>query len=106
MINGIRSAKGIRKVEHDDDIRLAGRRWSLRMARTGAFEHTGLEWAGGRPAGENIAMAPTARRAFQLQLDSPPHRRNLLKRAWRSVGVGVAARCDGMLFVTVNLTTP
>ena len=85
-----------------DEIRAAGRRWSVRMATTGEFEHSRLGWAGDRPAGENISIAPTARGNFVAQLNSPPHRRNLLARAWRFVGVG-AARCDGAIFVTVNL---
>ncbi len=103
MINGARAARDLPRVRMHDAIRAAGRRWSVRMARTGDFRHTGLEWAGARSAGENISMAPTARANFVAQMNSPPHRRNLLTRAWRLVGVGAAERCDGALYVTVNL---
>ena len=102
MINGARASRALPKVRMHDAIRAAGRRWSVRMARTGEFRHTRLEWTRGRPGGENISVAPTARGSFVAQMNGPPHRRNLLTRAWRFVGVG-AARCDGALFVTVNL---
>ena len=78
-----------------DEIRAAGRRWSVRMATRGEFEHSRLGWAGGRPAGENISIAPTARGNVVAQLNSPRAR-----LALRRLG---AARCDGALFVTVNL---
>jgi uncharacterized protein YkwD len=102
MVNAARASRGLPQVRMHDAIRGAGRRWSMRMATTGRFEHSSLAWAGGRPGGENISMAPTARGNFVAQMNSPPHRRNLLTRAWRLIGVG-AARCDGALFVTVNL---
>jgi uncharacterized protein YkwD len=103
MINSARAARGLPRVRMHDAIRAAGRRWSVRMARTGDFRHTRLEWARGRAGGENISIAPTARGNFVAQMNSPPHRRNLLTRAWRLVGVGAAERCDGALYVTVNL---
>ena len=51
-------------------------------------------------------MASSAGVAFQAMLASPGHRQNLLTPSWRYTGVGVAARCDGMLFFTINLMAP
>jgi uncharacterized protein YkwD len=102
MIDSARSARDLPPLRMQAAIRAAGRRWSLHMSATGDFRHTGLEWAGNRSAGENISIAPTPRANFVAQMNSPPHRRNLLTRAWRFVGVG-AARCGGDLFVTVAL---
>ena len=95
--NALRRSKGIPELERHWPIKTAARKWSLRMARTGDFEHSNLGWSRGRRAGENIAMAPTGAGAFRAMLNSPPHRRNLLNRTWRLRGIGVAAGCDGML---------
>jgi uncharacterized protein YkwD len=41
--------------------------------------------------GENLVWASpdlNAREALALWLDSPPHRQNLLRAAWREVGLG------------------
>ena len=104
--NALRRSQGIPELDRHWPIKTAARKWSLRMARTGVFEHSNLGWSRGRRAGENIAMAPTGAGAFRAMLNSPPHRRNLLNRTWRLKGIGVVARCDGMLLVTVNLMAP
>jgi uncharacterized protein YkwD len=109
MINQTRAAQRIPKVKSDRVLLSAGRKKSMAMANGGAFAHSAgasLPWAKGRAAGQNIAMAPTAAGAFQAMLASPGHRRNLLERSWRFTGVGVASRCDGMLFFTINLMAP
>jgi uncharacterized protein YkwD len=106
MTNSTRTSLDAARVRRDDHIADAARRWSVRMANTGAFVHSELGWARGRRAGENIAAASTARAAYRAMLDSPPHRRNILGRGWRFVGIGVAVRCDGMRYVTMNLMAP
>lgn len=106
MVNQARAANGVPRVKRDRVLRVAGRRKSMAMARGAAFAHAAsgqLPWANGRAAGQNIAMAPSAGAAFQAMLDSPGHRDNLMSTAWRYGGVGAAVRCDGTLFVTVNL---
>lgn len=109
MINQARRSEGVAKVARDRVLRAAGRRKSMAMANGGAFTHTAsgkLPWANGRAAGQNIAMAYSATAAFQAMLTSPGHRQNLLGSGWRYTGVGAALRCDGMLFVTINLMAP
>ena len=109
MINQARQAEGIARVKKDPVLKRAGRKKSMAMARGGAFSHSSggrLPWAGGRAAGQNIAMAFSAGDAFQAMLASPGHRRNLLSRSWRYTGAGAAARCDGMVFFTINLMAP
>jgi uncharacterized protein YkwD len=106
MTNATRASRDAARVRRDDHIGDAARRWSVRIATTGAFVHSELGWARGRRAGENIAAASTARGAYQAMLDSPPHRRNILRGGWRFVGIGVAVRCDGMRYVTMNLMAP
>lgn len=109
MINQTRAAQGLAKVKRDRVLLRAGRKKSMAMARGAAFAHSAsgkLPWANGKPAGQNIAMAPTASAAFQAMLASPGHRQNLLTGSWRFTGVGAAARCDGMVFFTINLRAP
>jgi uncharacterized protein YkwD len=109
MVNQTRKARGVAKVKKDRELVVAGRRKSIAMAKGGAFSHSAggkLPWARGRAAGQNIAMASSAAAAFQAMLASPGHRRNLLYRDWRFTGVGAAMRCDGMVFVTINLMAP
>jgi uncharacterized protein YkwD len=109
MINQTREAEGVARVRRDPVLRSAGRKKSMAMARGGVFAHSSsgrLPWAEGRPAGQNIAMASSAGDALQAMLNSPGHRQNLLSRSWRYTGVGAAARCDGMVFFTINLMAP
>lgn len=109
MINQTRRSEGVAKVARDAVLRAAGRRKSMAMANGAAFTHAAggkLPWANGRAAGQNIAMAYSAAAAFQAMLASPAHRQNLLGSDWRYTGVGAALRCDGMLFVTINLMAP
>ena len=109
MINQTRQVEGVARVKKNPVLRTAGRKKSMAMARGGAFTHSSSgapPWAEGRAAGQNIAMAPSAADALQAMLDSPDHRQNLLSRAWRYTGVGAAARCDGMVFFTINLMAP
>jgi uncharacterized protein YkwD len=109
MINQTRRSQGVAKVARDKVLRAAGRRKSMAMANGGAFTHTAsgqLAWADGRAAGQNIAMAYSSAAAFQAMLDSPRHRQNLLGSGWRYTGVGAVLRCDGKIFVTINLMAP
>ena len=106
MTKATRASHGAATLRRDDAIADAARRWSMRMARTGDFAHSTLSWTQGRSGGQNIAVAPTVQAAYRLMLGSRPHRRNLLTRAWRFIGVGVAVRCDGARFVTINLMAP
>jgi uncharacterized protein YkwD len=109
MINQTRAANGLAKVKRDRTLVAVGRRKSMAMANGAAFAHSTsgkLPWAGGRAAGQNIAMAPSAAAAFQAMLQSPGHRANILASAWRLTGVGAAIRCDGMVFFTINLMAP
>jgi len=107
MINHARKAEGVRKVARHSVLRRAGRAKSMQMAAGGRFAHSsGMSWADGRAAGQNLAMARNARSAFRAMLKSPSHRRNLLARDWRFTGVGAARDCNGRVFFTINLMAP
>ena len=107
MIAAKRRAAKAPKVVKDATLLQAGRRKSLTMARGGAFAHAGsMTWAQGRSGAQNIAMAPTPDVAFQAMLASPPHRANIMAKAWRFTGVGAARDCTGQVFYTVNFMAP
>ncbi|MGD9697254.1 MAG: CAP domain-containing protein [Thermoleophilia bacterium] len=107
LINKQRSAEGVSKASKDAGLRKAGRTKSLAMAKGARFAHgAGLPIPPGRAGAQNIAMAPTTVQAFQAMLNSPPHRRNMLSRTYRYLGIGVARSCDGTLYFTVNLMSP
>lgn len=82
------------------------RRHSLAMARAGELFHTGdvgvyLDGISWRAWGENIGFTPGDVESLQdAFMKSPPHRTNVLNRAFRHVAVG-AVRVDGVLWVTV-----
>lgn len=105
LINAERRAERIPKVVKKAALRKQGRKKSMAMARGAAFAHSGgaLRWAHGRAGAQNIAMAPSAREAFQAMLNSPSHRANMLSRRYRLTGIGAARDCTGQIFFTVNL---
>ena len=105
MINQTRRSEGVAKVARHAALRSAGQVKSVAMADGAVFAHK-LPWADGRPAGQNIAMASSPAAAYGAMLKSPGHRRILVDRVWRYTGIGAAVRCDGMLFVTINMMAP
>ena len=105
-VNTLRRAKGLAPLRWSDQLAAAARAHSGAMARRGFFSHDsaggGAFWQrvkryyGSRgygywSVGENLLWSSPdidARRALQLWLDSPPHRKTLLSRQWREVGLG------------------
>ena len=103
-VNVVRRARGLRSLRRSAGLAASAHRHTTSMVTTGFFGH---ERPGGprfaqrlrshyRPLGrgwsvaENIAAmwpAPTARETVRMWLASPTHRRNLLSRSWREIGV-------------------
>jgi uncharacterized protein YkwD len=107
LIDSQRRAVPVTDVARLPALKRVGRAKSLDMASGGAFSHaSGMSWAGGHSAGQNIAMAPSATVAFRAMLNSPPHRRNMLAPGWRFGGVGAARDCAGQIYFTVNFLGP
>jgi uncharacterized protein YkwD len=107
MVNRKRAAAGLERLTRHGMLRGAARSHSRTMARKGVFAHSStLEWAKGRPAGENLAEAPSPHHAMTAMVLSPDHLRNLLDPGWRWIGVGAADNCAGAQLYTVNLMGP
>jgi uncharacterized protein YkwD len=79
-------------------------RHSGRMADEGSIFHhsclsclvSGWEWD---TIGENVGVGSTVRSVHRALMDSRPHRRNILSRAFTKIGVGVV-RSGGRVWVT------
>ena len=111
-INAVRRQHGLPRLALSGQLSRAGQEHAQQLALAGYFSH---EWSDGTPfgtwirrfypvgaarrwsAGENLAWATpdvTAQQAVEMWLTSPEHRRILLSRSWRQVGLGVI-RADG-----------
>jgi uncharacterized protein YkwD len=106
--NEVRDKSGLPRLRENAKLRKAAFGHSRKMVQTGFFEHTSptgatmvdriLRAKYARPnegwaLGENLAWGTgslgTPRGVVESWLDSPGHRANILKRAFRELGVGV-----------------
>jgi uncharacterized protein YkwD len=109
LVNAERTARGLRPLSADRDLVQAARHHARDMARRNFFSHVTpggadlgdrLRHAGyGRPgagwrAGENLGWGTgdraTPAALVAAWLASPEHRKNMLRRSFRELGVGVA----------------
>jgi uncharacterized protein YkwD len=111
-MNAVRKSHGLRALVVKAPLRRAANGHASNMARHGYFSHS---WSNGSPfgrwiqrywpgrgfrswsAGENLywrSPGPTAAMVVRAWMKSPPHRRNLLNRSWRAVGVGAVLTLD------------
>ncbi|MBD0290776.1 MAG: CAP domain-containing protein [Thermoleophilia bacterium] len=112
-VNAVRKARGLPVLAGRAALKRAATRHVTNMAYHGYFSHA---WSTGTPferwirrfwpgtgtwtswsVGENLywrGPTITARQVVNAWLRSRPHRRNLLARGWRSVGVGAVETLD------------
>ncbi len=101
LVNAERTSAGLEPLTLDPEIREVARAYSIEMFQRGFFSHVDLD--GESPfdrmreggvrflaAGENLALAPRVEVAHEGLMNSPGHRANILNRAFRRVGIGVA----------------
>ena len=111
-INVVRVEHGLRPLAVSSGLRTAAAAHTRSLASRGLFQHESADGTSFdrrvkrtyRPAGysswsvgENLVYgsAPfAADDAVQAWLESPPHRRNLLSRSWREIGVGAVVAQD------------
>ena len=113
QMNSVRRAHGLGPLKANQRLVRAANDHAINMARHGYFHHgwsngTGFNtwirryWPGTTrfrswSVGENLywrGPTTTAAQVVTAWLSSPPHRRNLLKPSWRSVGVGAFQMVD------------
>ncbi|MEP6973543.1 MAG: CAP domain-containing protein [Actinomycetota bacterium] len=104
--NASRTRSHLANLQLNRAMSLVARRHSLAMARAGELFHTtdvsvyldGVEW---HAWGENVGYTPGDVASLQNAfMNSPPHRENILNRAFHQVAIG-AVRVGGTLWVTV-----
>jgi uncharacterized YkwD family protein len=100
LINNTRSKEGLKQLTVDLKLVEVARKKALDMINNDYFEHQSPNY--GTPfdmlksagidyslAGENLAEAHSVEEAFELLLESPEHRDNILKSRYDKIGVGV-----------------
>lgn len=110
LINGERTSRGLRKLRHDGQLRKVADRYSSQMVTHGFFAHVGhdgstlksriagttkyLTRAASWSLGENLYWGAgeraTPQESVQGWMNSPGHRRNMLDRRFRDIGIGIA----------------
>lgn len=104
-INALRRRHGLAPLRVNVRLRAAASLHSTAMARRGFFSHSSADGtpfstrvaryyprgrSGYRAIGENLLWSSPdvdAARALRMWLNSPPHRRNLLRPNWREIGL-------------------
>lgn len=110
LINRQRTSRGLRAVRHDGQLRKVAERYSQDMVRHSFFDHVGfdgstlrtriakgtsyLSRAASWSLGENLYWGSgelsTPAQSVDAWMRSEGHRRNLLDRRFRDVGIGIA----------------
>jgi uncharacterized membrane protein required for colicin V production len=110
LVNEERRARGQSLLRWDERLAGAGRRHARDMYRRGYFGHTSPNGrtqgdrllrmgASYRTAGENLALAPTARAGHAQLMGSTRHRAHILGPNFDRVGIGVVLGRQGLLIV-------
>ena len=105
LTNDDREARDRRALDLDALLSRYAKRHSRDMAEAGQIFHTedlaaklrGRDWS---IAGENVGMGTSLDGLEEAFMASKPHRRNILRRDYDDVAVGVV-ESDGNLWVTV-----
>lgn len=103
--NYARLIRDVRKLQLSWSLSRRAEEHSREMAARGDLYHSscltcqfsGYSWSVG---GENVGVGATAKSLHRAFMHSDPHRRNILYRDYRYIGVG-AVRSGGRLWVTV-----
>ena len=106
-INAVRARAGLPALELRADISAIARDWSQQMVNAGGISHrpqaqlSAMMPAGWRAWAENVAEAPTIQWAQSALEDSSSHYANMVGN-YNVIGIGVAIRADGQIFITQN----
>jgi uncharacterized protein YkwD len=105
LLNGVRNRHELPTFRINRELSTKALRHSRRMAEAGDVFHTQDLYQAVRsydPScwGENVGQARYVKMVLRLWMHSAGHRANILKRAYRRVGVGVA-KSGGSAWVTV-----
>jgi len=127
LINRERTSRGLRALRHDGQLRKVAGRYSRQMVSQSFFAHVGpngstvrsrikggttyLNRAATWSLGENLYWGSgdnaTPQESVQGWMHSPGHRRNMLDRRFRDIGIGIAlgAPVDAQGMTAATYTT-
>ncbi|HEX2029857.1 MAG TPA: CAP domain-containing protein [Actinomycetota bacterium] len=108
LVNGYRAAKGKKKLKVKPTLTKFAHAHSQAMSEDGEWYHSTtpqlydyMEAANCTVVGENVGSHPGTvtdiHKAFKA---STPHRKTMLKKAWKKMGVGVVVGDDGWIYAT------
>ena len=106
-INNERETRGKPRLRLNGDLSRIAERHSREMAESGSLYHTsrlasrinrtGMDW---RIIGENVGVGSSIGAVHDAFMKSDPHRRNILDRRFRKIGVGVFGS-GGRVWITI-----
>jgi len=116
-INALRLQMGLVSVQPDPELEAVAQAWAERLAAENFFSHvapdgttlkqrltnSGYKFSA---AGENLGLSSGPLAAHFGIEHSPGHRNNLLEPAHRKLGLGLAARSDGLQVLVEVLAAP
>ena len=105
LMNGERVDANRKRLRMNEDMVAVARAQSNDMANEGSIFHNAdlagdlqqVSWA---IAGENVGVGGSVESLHDAFMNSAPHRKNIMRKRFRKVGVGVVT-ADGRIWVTV-----
>lgn len=117
LVNADRAKNGLKPLKINMDLVLLARNYSQDMANRGFFSHYNPE--GQSPfdrmraagisfsyAGENLAINQSVTGAETAFMNSPGHRANILNTNYTEIGIGIAYKSNGSIYVTQEFIRP
>lgn len=93
LTNKERTSRGLPPLVIDESLVKSAREHANWMASRRTMQHTR------KPVGENIAMGQAdSTQAVRTWMNSPPHRANILSRAWNRVGAAAYTSPEGRIY--------
>ena len=105
LMNAERVDHNRRRLKMQETLVAVAREQSADMAQAGSIFHNPelandlgqVSWS---IAGENVGVGGSVETLHEAFMNSPPHRKNIMRRSFKRVGVGVVT-ADGRIWVTV-----
>ncbi|MEZ5094866.1 MAG: CAP domain-containing protein [Nocardioides sp.] len=104
-VNAARTKRGLKPLSAGRCLtRKFAQPWARHMAHTGSFGHQDTskiftQCSGFHIVGENIAAGqPTAKAVMAAWMGSPDHKRNILRKRFKRIGLGLARDADGVKY--------
>lgn len=107
LTNAARTARGLRPLVKSGCATTIAGNYALRLAQLGKLVHNSMtrvaSACGASAAGENIAYGNvSADRMFQMWMNSPSHRANILRADYKSMGMGAYKTMSGRWYGVQN----